>query len=109
MSIKFIRKYNEHGCKPKMTWSISLFPEFVSRSTEINAENMRKPQIQKCFYPLMGGCKAKIMEKARVSYVVMGYSITRTEPVLLEPILSFHEFLMTEKWKDYKLLQKLFL
>lgn len=52
----------------------------------------------------MGGCKVKIMEKVRVFYVVMGYSIIRIELVFLESIFLFYEFLMIEKWKDYKLL-----
>lgn len=56
----------------------------------------------------MGDCKAKL-EKARVPKGIMDYRIIRTGPVRLDPIFSFHDFLMTKKWKDYKSPQKLFL
>lgn len=66
----------------------------------MNAENMSKAQMQRCFYPLMGGCKAKIVQKARIHKMIMDYSIIRTGPVLLDTIVSFHDFLMTKEWKD---------
>lgn len=70
---------------------------------------MREVQIQRLFYSLMGGCKVKIIEKARIPKVIMDYSIIRTGPGLLNPIFSFHDSLMAKNWKDYKSLQKLFI
>ena len=58
---------------------------------------MKKAQIQRLFYSLMGDRKAKIIEKARIPKVIMDYSIIRTDPVFLNPIFSFYDFFNDQK------------